>query len=123
MVTNDHPGQKKIQCWINQDLWDKVEALNIPSQTFAVTQALELLVSESLKNPNSSPDIPGLRAQLEEKDRHIETLKGELDKAERDKEDLKKTYNNYFLQVQTLINQKAIDAPGTEKKKHWYKFW
>jgi hypothetical protein len=26
------------------------------------------------------------------------------------------TYNNYFLQVQTLINQKAIEAPGEKKK-------
>ena len=31
-----------------------------------------------------------------------------------DKEDLKNVYNNY-LQVQNLINQKAIQAPGTKK--------
>lgn len=37
------------------------------------------------------------------------------------REDLKAVYNNYFLQVQTLINQKAIEAPGNKKK--WYKFW
>lgn len=61
------------------------------------------------------------REQLEEKDRHIDTLKGELDKAERDKEDLKTTYNNYFLQVQTLINQRAIESPGA--KKPWWKIW
>jgi len=24
-------------------------------------------------------------------------------------------HNNYFLQVQTLINQKAIEAPGAKK--------
>jgi chromosome segregation ATPase len=59
--------------------------------------------------------------QIEEKDRHIETVKAELNKAERDKEDLKTTYNNYFLQVQTLINQKAIEAPGA--KKRWWKLW
>jgi hypothetical protein len=49
-------------------------------------------------------------------------LKGELEEAKRDKEDLKNTYNNYFLQVQTLINQKAIEAPG-EKKRPFWKFW
>jgi Arc/MetJ-type ribon-helix-helix transcriptional regulator len=59
--------------------------------------------------------------QLLEKNLHIETLKAELNKAERDKEDLKTTYNNYFLQVQTLINQKAIEAPGA--KKPWWRFW
>jgi hypothetical protein len=41
---------------------------------------------------------------------------------ERDKEDLKITYANYFSQVQTLINQKAIEALG-EKKKAFWKFW
>jgi predicted RNase H-like nuclease (RuvC/YqgF family) len=65
--------------------------------------------------------VRGQREQLEEKDRHIDTLKGELNRAVCDKEDLKTTYNNYFLQVQTLINQKAIEAPGA--KKPWWQFW
>ena len=56
-----------------------------------------------------------------EKDSHIETLKRELTKAGQDKEDLKQMHNNYMLQVQTLINQKAIEAPGT--KKRFWKFW
>ncbi len=123
MATTDHEGYRKVQAWVPQELWDKIEALNIPNQTIAVTQALELLVGKSQDNPNSSPDIPELRArleekekQLEDKDKHIETLKKEL-------EDNKATHNNYMFQIQTLINQKAIDAPGTEKKKHWYKFW
>lgn len=121
MVTTDHEGYKKVQVWVPQELWDKIEALDYPNQTSVVTEAFKSLLDKSQNNPNPSQEIPGLKAQLEEKERHIETLKAELDKAERDKEDLKKTYNNYFLQVQTLINQKAIDAPGT--KKPWYKFW
>ena len=48
-------------------------------------------------------------------------LKKYLDKAEQDKENLKNTYNNYFLQVQMLISQKAIEAPGEKKK--WWEFW
>jgi molecular chaperone GrpE (heat shock protein) len=59
-------------------------------------------------------DIQELKARVEEKDRHIESLKGELD-------NLRSIHNNYMLQVQTLINQKAIEAPGN--KKPWYKFW
>ena len=72
--------------------------------------------------------INELRARLKEKENlltelynHNETLKKEIDKAERDKEDLKVTYANYFSQIQTLINQKAIEAPGN--KKTWWKFW
>jgi Arc/MetJ-type ribon-helix-helix transcriptional regulator len=66
--------------------------------------------------------------QIEEKTQHIDTLKAELEKTERDKEDLKTTYNklqdtynNYMAQMQTLIKQKAIEAPGA--KKPWWRFW
>ena len=128
MANTDHAGYKKIQCWIPQEIWDKIEAQGYPNQTSAVTEAFKSLLDKSQDNPNISQDnpnisqeIPGLRAQLEEKERHIETLKADIDKAEKDKEDLKNTYNNYFLQVQTLINQKAIEAPGA--KKPWWRFW
>ena len=50
-----------------------------------------------------------------------ETLKKELEKAGQDKEDLKKTFDNYMIQVQTLINQKAIEASGA--KKAWWRIW
>jgi hypothetical protein len=62
-----------------------------------------------------------LQAKYDEIKEHNDTLKAELNKAERDKEDLKVTYANYFTQVQTLINQKAIEAPGA--KKPWWRFW
>ena len=77
---------------------------------------------QTIEDTNRQAYTQELNARLEEKDKHIETLQKELDKAERDKEDLKSIYNNYFLQVQTLINQKAIEAPG-EKKKPFWKFW
>jgi Uncharacterized conserved protein len=91
-----------------------------------LTQELQKNVSDLQVLQATFDGIQGLSEekdkQLEEKNKHIETLKEELEKAERDKEDLKTTYNNYFLQVQTLINQKAIEAPG-EKKKPFWKFW
>jgi hypothetical protein len=69
-----------------------------------------------------------LRALIEEKDKRISDLKEELEKAGRDKEDLKQTYNklqdtynNYMAQMQTLIKQKSIEAPGA--KKPWWRFW
>ncbi|MCO5380753.1 MAG: hypothetical protein NHB15_00235 [Methanosarcina barkeri] len=65
-------------------------------------------------------EVIQLRAMSEELEKHNTTLKEELDKASHDKKDLKQMHNNYFLQVQTLINQKAIKAPGG--KKPWYKF-
>ena len=55
-----------------------------------------------------------LKARVEEKERHIESLKSELD-------NLRSVHNNYMVQMQTLINQKAIETPGA--KKPWWRFW
>jgi hypothetical protein len=41
--------------------------------------------------------------------------------AGQDKEAVQNLYNNYMLQMQTLINQKAIEPPGA--KKPWWRFW
>jgi hypothetical protein len=52
----------------------------------------------------------------EELERHIETLKADLDKVSQDKEDLKQMHNNYFQQVQTIIKKKKIEAQREKKK-------
>ena len=52
--------------------------------------------------------------QIEEKDRHIGTLQKELEISQ-------ETHRNYMMQMQTLINQKAIEAPGA--KRQWWRFW
>jgi hypothetical protein len=52
--------------------------------------------------------------QIEEKERHIETLKRDLDNSQ-------ETHRNYMMQIQTLITQKQIEAPGS--KKPWWRFW
>jgi len=122
MPNDGHQNQKKIQCWIPLETWDKIEALGYSTTAAAATAAFNKLLEDPVNNPEISQDIPILKARLEEKDKLIETMKAEREKAERDKEDLKNTYNNYFLQVQTLINQKAIEAPG-EKKKPFWMFW
>ncbi|MCO5382658.1 MAG: hypothetical protein NHB15_11655 [Methanosarcina barkeri] len=59
-------------------------------------------------------EVIELRARYEESGKHIETLNKELENSQ-------ETHRNYMMQVQTLINQKAIEAPGA--KKPWYKFW
>ena len=78
-------------------------------------------LEEKLKTAPELGEFSYLQARVEELQAHKETLKKELDKASLDKEDLKTTYNNYFLQVQSLINQKSIEAPGA--KKPWWRFW
>jgi Arc/MetJ-type ribon-helix-helix transcriptional regulator len=66
-------------------------------------------------------ELARLQARYEEIQAHNETLKAELEKAGQREEDLKGTHRNYMLQVQSLINQKAIEASGA--KKPWWQFW
>jgi len=96
----------------------------------AIHSGLELLISQDDTNVHTpdirehtqaQADIQELTARLGERERVIAILQADLDKAGQREEDLKQMHNNYFLQVQTLINQKAIEAPGN--KKQWWKFW
>jgi hypothetical protein len=118
----DRNNQKKIQCWVPIELWDKVEFLGYSSITIAVTDAFSKLVENPTSSNGESQEIPTLKARLDELEKHNETLKtynetlkAELEKAGQDKEAIQNLYNNYMLQMQTLINQRAIDMPGEKK--------
>ena len=128
MAGDGHGGQKKIQCWIPLSMWEQLESKGYISPTHAVMKSFELLLENVLDDVRESQtkdlgyskdfmefsEIPELKARIEEKEQHIETLKKEL-------ENISQMHNNYMLQMQTLINQKAIEAPGA--KKPWWRFW
>jgi hypothetical protein len=117
--------KKRINAVIDMDLYVKITEAGYGISE-AVTKGFEKLLEVTEVNTQSTAQLPndglimGLQIQIKELQDHNATLKNELEKAERDKEDLKVTYANYFAQVQTLINQKAIEAPGQKK---WWKFW
>jgi chromosome segregation ATPase len=127
--------KKKIQAWISASTWIQIESFGFKSQNEAVNFAFERIIEnqynnqpESENNQIESNMINELQARLEEKEKwiielqnHNETLKKELDNAGQDKDDLKETHKNYMLQIQTLINQKAIEAPGAPRK--WWQIW
>jgi len=130
---------KKISAWILQEMYDKLVSVGYNSPTEAIMKGLDLLLkefdgvqikadgrqegtpSDTRESLEYSAETRELRARVEELQEYNETLKKELDKAGQDKDDIKKTFDNYMVQVQTLINQKAIEAPGA--KKHWWQFW
>jgi hypothetical protein len=60
--------------------------------------------------------------RLEEKDLRITDLQGHNETLKKELETLQSMYNNYMLQVQTIINQRAIEEP---KRSFWksLKFW
>jgi Arc/MetJ-type ribon-helix-helix transcriptional regulator len=118
---------------------DKTEVLNVALERlllnsfnkFNTQQEPEENSSVINSNKRNAPDrieYTRLQTRLEEKEKwiielqnHNETLKKELEKAGQDKEAVQNLYNNYMLQMQTLINQKAIEAPGA--KKPWWRLW
>ena len=50
-----------------------------------------------------------------------EILLANIEELKKDKDAIQNLYNNYMLQMQTLINQKAIEAPGA--RRPWWRFW
>jgi Arc/MetJ-type ribon-helix-helix transcriptional regulator len=118
---------------------DKTEVLNIALEKLLFNNFNKLNTQQEPEETDSvinsiimdAPDkieYARLQTRLEEKDKwiielqnHNETLKKELEKSSQDKEAVQNLYNNYMLQMQTLINQKAIEAPGA--KKPWWKLW
>ena len=100
---------------INQEILQNKEAEIQNLQSILQTKYAEIQKLQDVLH--KAPDLmefAQLHTKSEELNAHNETLKKEL-------EDIKNLYNNYMLQMQTLINQKVIEAPGA--KKPWWRFW
>jgi hypothetical protein len=121
--------KKKISAIVPVSLLDELRQQSDMSHTEAIIKGIELLVSGATTQPESDN-----KQMIEDKQRIREleaentilkeynvTLKEELVKSGQREEDLKQMHNNYFMQVQTLINQKSIEAQGA--KKPWWKIW
>ena len=91
----------------------ETEIQNLESKLQTKYAEIEKLLDILRKAPDPM-EFAQLCTKSDELYAHNETLKKEL-------EDIKNLYNNYMLQMQTLINQKAIEAPGA--KKPWWRFW
>jgi|GEM_PF-942557 len=118
MSDTDHKGMKKIQAWVKQETWDLLESRGYTSPTTAVTEAFDLLLKESPKNPDDSQQIPELRAQLEglrllleEKDQRIAELKQDKESLNRDKETLS-IFAHYFKSLE----YKRIESQDTRTR-------
>jgi hypothetical protein len=138
---------KKVNAWISDDLYSKVDDLKYKTWTEAIVNGLELLVQKSTEKSTQDDSIVRgstkestvddfevqkvqlecegklreLKARADERNSHIETLQKELAKLHDDKDNIQNLYDNYMRQMQTLIQQKAIEAPNEKKK--WYEFW
>ena len=104
-----HQGEIKMDG--NEDILELQEALirELQDRIKEMQEAMDPL------------ELGKLRIKSEELEKHNETLKKELESASQREQDLKSMHNNYMMQMQTLINQKAIEVPGV--RKPWWRFW
>jgi chromosome segregation ATPase len=125
----------------NKSLKSEIEQLNISLQETrepvellqlrAISEKLEKKIKDLEANLRKAPDpvdtaktqerLEGLQVVLEEKNNRINDLTKEIENTRQDQEAIQNLYDNYMRQVQTLINQKAIEVPGA--KKPWWRFW
>jgi chromosome segregation ATPase len=73
------------------------------------------------KETGSKETLHSYEARLEEKNFRIIDLQAHKETLKKELETLQNMHNNYMMQMQTLINQKAIEVPGS--KKPWWRFW
>jgi hypothetical protein len=124
MPNDGHQNQKKIQCWIPIETWDKIEALGYSTTAAAATAAFNKLLEDPVNNPEISQDIPVLRARLEEKSNQIEEFKIQINLLidqmhTKDTQIEKQAYH-----IQSLIQENVKLLPvDTEVKKKWFEFW
>ena len=102
---------------------ESVRQAGYASTTEAIIAGLELLLSkaycETMEDTSSTERYTALESENGILKEYNDTLKKELENVRQDKKTLQTTHDNYMLQVQSLINQKAIESPG--EKKRWWK--
>jgi len=105
--------RKRINVYIPLELYVKVTQSEY-NLTDAIVKGLDIVLSDKPNN-NESVNIQLYEDRIKDLQIHNETLKTEL-------QTIQNMYNNYMLQVQTIINQRALEEP---KKSIWdaWKFW
>lgn len=101
-----------------RDLSARIESLE--EQLKVKDKNIETLNQELEKAPDPI-ELAQMKTKSDDLEKHNQTLNKELEKAHQDKDNIQNLYDNYMRQMQTLIQQKAIEAPGN--KKPWWKFW
>jgi chromosome segregation ATPase len=141
-INGNTTGTNREQLEIeNKSLKNEIEKLNISLQETrepgellqlrARSEELETKIKDLEENLRTAPNpvdlaktqerLEGLQFVLDEKNNRINDLTKEIENTRQDKESIQNLYDNYMRQMQTLITQKAIEAPNA--KKPWWRFW
>jgi predicted nucleic acid-binding Zn-ribbon protein len=123
LVRQEVTGSNQEVLGSNQEVLGSNQEEKLPELEKQIEEAQTKIktLEENLRKAPDLSEFSRLQARSEELEKHNSTLKADIEKANQREDDLKAMHNNYMLQMQTLINQKAIEAPG--EKKPWWKFW
>jgi len=128
--------KKKISVIVPVSLLDRLRQQTDCNITEATIKGLELLVNGATNNIESDQNIiqeylkeievlklenTGFKARSEELQAHNETLNKRIESLEDQLHKKDEQLHMQAVHLQTLINQKALEAPGT--KKPWWQFW
>jgi len=114
--------KKKVSAWVDVSLVENLRQHGYNNLTEAIITGFKMIIANaevSATSDNSSKDVDMMDKEVLKHENVM--LKDYNDSLKKELEDLKSMHNNYMLQMQTLINQKAIEAPGA--KKPWWQFW
>jgi hypothetical protein len=113
-------NQKHLNLYIPNDLYTRVAQTGLTITT-AVILGLEKLLDNS-EDINTQPKENKTNSELViSQQARIESLEEQLKVKDTQIEKLTDTMQAQAVQVQTMIQQRAIEAPGA--KKPWWRFW
>jgi uncharacterized coiled-coil protein SlyX len=117
---------KKVNIRVPAQLYYKIEQSEM-TVTEAIVKGLELLFKEDedinindiieLKNGQ----LTGLQERIESLEKQLEIKDNQIDKLNGNIHELSDTMKAQAVHLQTILSQKAVEAPGT--KRPWWRFW
>ena len=116
--------KKKVSAWVDVSLVESLRQHGYNNLTEAIITGFKMIIAnveESTTSDNSSKDVDMMEKEVLKHENVM--LKEYNDTLKKELEDFKSMHNNYFLQMQTLINQRALEPPAAEKIKPWWRFW
>lgn len=114
--------KKQVSAFISDELYAKISESRYGT-TQAITKGLELVFAvearpvEQMENQR----LKDLERLIDLQDEQLKVKDEQLKAKDSQIENLQNSHNNYMLQMQTVLNQKAIEFPGA--KKPWWQFW
>ena len=115
--------KRRVNAAIDMKLYENVMKLGY-SISEAITIGLEKLLEPKIEDidtntpPNEHPFNQELVTSLQER---IDSLEAQLRAKDTQLENKDSQLEKQAVHIQTLISQKAIDAPSGKKK--WFEFW